>query len=102
MKPNYSRIRSIDALTLKYSAHWQAGRSLRKGRDPCRISPILLNRAKRPRWSSSRTASRRAELWLAHKVRPMFEERVLPVTEDVMFKWRLLVEEGRKAGHTLS
>ena len=48
--------------------------------------------------------SQRAELndWLAHKVRPMFEERVLPVTEDVMFKWRLLVEEGRKAGHTFS
>jgi hypothetical protein len=47
---------------------------------------------------------RRAALndWLAHKVRPMFEERVLPVTEDVMFKWRLLVEEGRKAGHTFS
>jgi toxin FitB len=32
----------------------------------------------------------------------MFEQRVLPVTEDVMFKWRLLVEEGRKAGHTFS
>ncbi len=49
-------------------------------------------------------ASKRAELndWLAHKVRPMFEERVLPVTEDVMFKWRLLVEDGRKAGHTFS
>ena len=49
-------------------------------------------------------ASRRAELndWLAHKVRPMFEERVLAVTEDVMFKWRLLVEEGRKIGHTFS
>lgn len=49
-------------------------------------------------------ASRRAGLndWLAHKVRPMFEERVLPVTEDIMFKWRLLVEEGRKAGHTFS
>ena len=47
---------------------------------------------------------RRAELndWLAHKVRPMFEERVLPVSEDVMFKWRLLVEDGRKAGHTYS
>jgi toxin FitB len=30
-------------------------------------------------------ASKRAELndWLAHKVRPMFEERVLPITEDV-------------------
>lgn len=47
---------------------------------------------------------RRAELndWLTHKVRPMFEQRVLPVTEDIMFKWRLLVEEGRKAGHTFS
>ena len=27
---------------------------------------------------------------------------MLPVSEDVMFKWRLLVEEGRKAGHTFS
>jgi toxin FitB len=49
-------------------------------------------------------ATRRAELndWLAHKVRPMFEQRVLPVTEDIMFKWRLLVEGGRKAGYTFS
>ena len=49
-------------------------------------------------------AGRRAALndWLTHKVRPMFEQRVLEVTEDVMFKWRLLVEEGRKAGHTFS
>jgi toxin FitB len=47
---------------------------------------------------------RRAELtdWLAHKVRPMFAQRVLPVTEEIMFKWRLLMEEGRKAGHTFS
>ena len=35
-------------------------------------------------------------------MRPTFEERVLPVTDDVMFKWRLLVEEGRKAGRTFS
>jgi toxin FitB len=40
--------------------------------------------------------------WLAHKVRPMFEQRVLPITEDVMLKWRLLVDEGRKIGHTFS
>lgn len=48
--------------------------------------------------------AQRAELtdWLTHKVRPMFEGRVLPIDEDVMFKWRLLVEEGRKAGHTFS
>lgn len=40
--------------------------------------------------------------WLTHKIRPLFEQRVLAVSEDVMFKWRLLVEEGRKAGHTFS
>ncbi len=47
---------------------------------------------------------RRSELndWLLHKVRPMFDQRVLEVSEDVMFKWRLLVEDGRKAGHTFS
>lgn len=49
-------------------------------------------------------ATRRSDLndWLAHKVRPMFEQRVLAVSEDVMLKWRLLVEDGRKAGHTFS
>jgi predicted nucleic acid-binding protein len=49
-------------------------------------------------------AGRRVELndWLAHKVRPMFEQRVLPITEDIMFKWRVLVEGGRKAGYTFS
>jgi hypothetical protein len=49
-------------------------------------------------------ANRRAELneWLTHKVRPMFAERILQVTEDIMFKWRLLVEDGRKSGHTFS
>lgn len=49
-------------------------------------------------------ATRRAELnnWLTHRVRPMFEQRVLDVSEDVLFKWRILVEAGRKAGHTCS
>ena len=47
---------------------------------------------------------RRTELndWLVHRVRPMFDQRVLAVSEDVMFKWRLLAEEGRKLGHTFS
>lgn len=40
--------------------------------------------------------------WLTHEVRPMFEQRVLPITEEIMFKWRLLLEEGRKVGHTFS
>ena len=34
------------------------------------------------------------------KVRPTFEHRVLEITEDIMLKWRLLVEEGRNVGHT--
>jgi len=47
---------------------------------------------------------RRSELtdWLTHRLRPMFDQRVLTVSEDVMFKWRLLVEEGRKVRHTFS
>lgn len=49
-------------------------------------------------------AGRRAELtdWLTHRVRPMFEQRVLPLSEDVMLKWRLLVEQGRAQRHTFS
>lgn len=48
--------------------------------------------------------ARRAALngWLMHKIRPMFEGRVLPISEDVMLKRRILVEEGRKSGHTYS
>ena len=43
-------------------------------------------------------AQRRDELnhWLTHTVRPMFNQRVLPVTEDILFRWRVLMEEGRK------
>jgi toxin FitB len=45
--------------------------------------------------------SRRTELqdWLTEKVRPMFDQRVLQITEDVMVIWRLLVQKGRKTGH---
>lgn len=48
--------------------------------------------------------NRRGQLndWLTHRVRPLFEGRILPVSEDVMFRWRLLVEEGRKANQTFS
>lgn len=49
-------------------------------------------------------ASLRAQLneWLANRMRPMFDGRTLFVSEDIVFKWRLLVEEGRKARHTFS
>jgi toxin FitB len=47
---------------------------------------------------------RRATLndWLANAVRPMFERRTLPVTENVLLRWRLMVEDGRKKGFTYS
>jgi toxin FitB len=48
--------------------------------------------------------ARRGELndWLSHQVRPMFEDRILPIDEEVMLKWRILVEAGRKDGHAFS
>jgi predicted nucleic acid-binding protein len=30
----------------------------------------------------------------------MFAGRTLAITEDIMLRWRLLVEDGRKAGRT--
>jgi predicted nucleic acid-binding protein len=47
---------------------------------------------------------RRAALndWLTQTVRPMFKNRILPLTEETMLKWRILLEDGRKAGHTYS
>ena len=48
--------------------------------------------------------SRRSELgdWLTHRVRPMFDGRILELNEDILLKWRLLIEEGRRTGHTFS
>jgi predicted nucleic acid-binding protein len=41
--------------------------------------------------------------WLTLKVRPMFDpQRTLQVTEDILLKWRLMLEDGRKTGHTFS
>jgi predicted nucleic acid-binding protein len=40
--------------------------------------------------------------WLDHVLRPMFQGRILPVTEDVILRWRLMVDAGRKRKHTYS
>ena len=52
----------------------------------------------------SHGSAQRANLsqWLTQTIRPMFNDRVLPVTEDIMFRWRVLMEDGRKSGHTFS
>jgi len=41
-------------------------------------------------------------LWLDNKLRPMFDGRILDITEEVLLKWRLMIEDGRKRGHTFS
>lgn len=48
--------------------------------------------------------ARRSDLqdWLTHRIRPMFAQRTLPISEAVTLRWRLLVEAGRKSGHTFS
>ena len=40
--------------------------------------------------------------WLNHQVRPLFDGRVLPISEDVMVRWHMLVRAGRKIGHMYS
>lgn len=49
-------------------------------------------------------AARRSDLnsWLNKKLRPMFNGRELPLTEDVLLTWRLIIEKGRKRGYTFS
>jgi len=45
---------------------------------------------------------RRAMLlaWLNVTLRPLFAGRTLAVTEGVILRWRLMLEDGRKRGHT--
>ena len=47
---------------------------------------------------------RRSELhhWLDQRLRPLFDRRALPITEDILLQWRLMIESGRKPGHTFS
>ena len=52
----------------------------------------------------SEGSTRRDELhqWLTATIRPLFDKRVLLITEDIMLRWRLVVEQGRKVGYTYS
>jgi toxin FitB len=48
--------------------------------------------------------ARRLEIgeWLENTVRPFFGSRVVEIDEDVLLQWRLLLESGRKSGHTFA
>ncbi len=37
--------------------------------------------------------------WLGHTLRPLFAGRTLPLSEDVILRWGMLVEVGRRRGH---
>jgi predicted nucleic acid-binding protein len=47
-------------------------------------------------------AGRRADihLWLDRVLRPLFANRVFAITEDVIVRWKAMVVEGQKRGHT--
>lgn len=47
---------------------------------------------------------RRADLrhWLDQRLRPLSGRRALPITEDILLQWRLMIEAGHKRGHTFS
>ena len=48
-------------------------------------------------------ASRRDTLtrWLKDIIRPMFADRTLPVSEDILLRWRWMLVTGRRQGYTL-
>jgi predicted nucleic acid-binding protein len=49
-------------------------------------------------------APRRADLhrWLERNLRSLFAGRVLTITEHVIVRWKTLVVDGRRRGHTFS
>lgn len=51
---------------------------------------------------ASADAARRQALtdWLMRTVRPIFADRIVALTEDVLVRWRHLLEAGRRRGHT--
>jgi toxin FitB len=42
----------------------------------------------------------RLAAWLKEVIRPMFAGRILSVTEDILLRWRWIVEIGRRKGYT--
>lgn len=48
--------------------------------------------------------ARRQDLtsWLERSLRPLFKERTLEVSEDVVLRWRQFMESGHRRGHTFA
>ncbi len=90
---------------------------LRRPQPEPRVSSFVADRPLELLWVSSVTLAEirfgielvaepapRAALsdWVTHRIRPMFATRILPLDEEILLKWRLLVEEGRKLGYNYS
>ncbi|HMJ42555.1 MAG TPA: type II toxin-antitoxin system VapC family toxin [Pseudolabrys sp.] len=47
-------------------------------------------------------AARRTDLrlWLERNLRPLFDGRILAITEDVIVRWKTMIVEGQRRGHT--
>ena len=47
-------------------------------------------------------AARRTDLrlWLERNLRPLFAGRILAITEDVIVRWKTMVVQGQRRGHT--
>jgi toxin FitB len=47
-------------------------------------------------------AARRTDLrlWQERNLRPLFAGRILPISEDVIVRWKTMVVQGQKRGHT--
>ncbi|MFL6936954.1 MAG: PIN domain-containing protein, partial [Xanthobacteraceae bacterium] len=47
-------------------------------------------------------SGRRADirLWLDRELRPLFAGRTLAITEDVIVRWKTMLAEGQRRGHT--
>lgn len=62
----------------------------------CTIAEILYGIDRQP------DPGLRADLarWLETDVRPLFERRILALSEDVMLRWRIMIEKARQARYT--
>ena len=65
------------------------------------LSDVVIAQIRYGIENTANSAKREALLtWLRADVRPTFGNRTLPITEDILLRWRWIIETGRRAGYT--
>jgi predicted nucleic acid-binding protein len=65
------------------------------------LSDVVIAEIRFGAENAANPARREALLnWLNRDVRPQFTYRILPVTEDILVRWRWIVESSRREGYT--